>query len=78
MGNYSGTLKTTGQYTVRNIYDLAGNVYEWTMEKYGSDYRVMRGGFYDISGSDYPASIRDYNYPFISNIYNCARVALYM
>ena len=42
MGNYSGTLKTTGQYAVKNIYDLAGNVFEWTMERCISDYRVRR------------------------------------
>ena len=36
MGNYSGGggLKKTGQYVVKNIYDLAGNAFEWTMEKY--------------------------------------------
>ena len=43
---------------VNNIYDLAGNVYEWTMESYITDYRVRRGGFYDITGAVYPASSR--------------------
>ena len=41
----------------KNIYDMAGNVYEWTMEKY-STRRVSRGGLYFDSGSDYPASFR--------------------
>ena len=41
----------------KNIYDMAGNVYEWTMEKY-SIGRVSRGGYYGYSGSDNPASYR--------------------
>jgi len=28
---------------VKNIYDMAGNVYEWTMESYSSIFRVRRG-----------------------------------
>ena len=27
-----------------NIYDMAGNVYDWTLEGYGSNYRRCRGG----------------------------------
>ena len=30
-------------YAVKNIYDLAGNCYEWTMESYDAYYRVVRG-----------------------------------
>ena len=42
----------------KNIYDMAGNVYEWTMEKYSTG-RVLRGGDYNCNfGSDYPASYR--------------------
>ena len=33
---------------VKNIYDMAGNMWEWTMETYNTDIRVCRGGnFYD-------------------------------
>ena len=45
-GNYSEDLARTGSnasYAVKNIYDLAGNVYEWTMESFNSVYRVNRG-----------------------------------
>ena len=28
---------------VKNIYDMAGNLLEWTMESYQSDYRIYRG-----------------------------------
>ena len=31
---------------VNNIYDMAGNLHEWTMEGYSSDKRVFRGGGY--------------------------------
>ena len=36
-GNYTGEIAICGSsdnYRVKNIYDLAGNVYEWTMESY--------------------------------------------
>ena len=45
-GNYTGSLLPTGsssEYAVKNIYDLAGNVYEWTMEVYKTSVRVHRG-----------------------------------
>ena len=46
-----------------NIYDLAGNIYEWTLE-----YTTLtvgpcafRGGCYYYDGSDHPASYRNLN-----------------
>ena len=41
-----GILAKTGsssEYAVKNIYDLAGNVGEWTMETYSTYTRVFRG-----------------------------------
>ena len=74
---------TTGSssvYAVNNIYDLAGNVAEWTMESYGTVNRVNRGGKYDDSGSDYPASYRNVFYsPSRDNGDNVGfRVTLYL
>ena len=48
------------EYTNRkNIYDLAGNLWEWSNEKYSSDY-VIRGGVMNREGSQYPAACRSY------------------
>ena len=57
---------TTGAFEeskANNIYDLAGNNWEWTQERSGSNY-VMRGGGYNLmggpcEGDDYPAVLRD-------------------
>ena len=73
---------TTGSslnYAVNNIYDLAGNVAEWTMESYDTDNRVFRGGCYDISGSSHPASMRGRSYPSIGDFgFIGFRVTLYL
>ena len=38
---YAG-LANTGCFDVKNIYDLAGNVYDWTLEAYDTYSRVLR------------------------------------
>ena len=58
--NYSGIIANCGSndsYRVNNIYDLAGNVYEWTMEAKLNDKRTYRGGNV-IDGIYAPASYR--------------------
>ena len=64
-GYYNASAPTTtgssDDYAVKNIYDLAGNVSEWTMESYSTNIRVVRGGdyySYYFSGFRYPASSR--------------------
>ena len=57
----SGTKRTAGfseNWKVKNIYDLAGNVYEWTSEASSSNF-INRGGGYSSVGSDNPVSYRD-------------------
>ena len=49
-----------GKNQVKKIYDLGGNVREWTMESCYTDSRVYRGGSYNYTGSLFPASTRDY------------------
>ena len=91
-GNYSNSLfvrgssiRYTGAYEqakANNIYDLAGNNWEWTQERCGSSY-VMRGGGNSImgfacEGDMAPAAIRD-PLPGSSHHPNVTfRVALYL
>ena len=59
-GNYSnnsesgaGSKQATGFseiWKVANIYDLAGNVNEWTIEGYANN-RISRGGYYNVTGN---------------------------
>ena len=56
----SGTKMKAGfseNWKTKNIYDLAGNVCEWTSEAYGSSF-IDRGGSYNDDGSDGPVSFR--------------------
>ena len=55
----------SAEYTkTNNIYDMAGNVWEWTTEaKFTSD-RVYRGGNYYSSGNSYPMAYRNNDYPY--------------
>ena len=68
----------TNNYEVKNIFDMAGNVWEWTMEAYDTNGRVIRGGNYNYSGSDIPASIRGNSYPGDSYGDVGFRVTLYL
>ena len=59
----SSLLVATGQTTpVCNIYDMGGNVWEWTTESYsytGFPY-ARRGGYYLFNVASYPAGYRYY------------------
>ena len=63
---------------VNNIYDLAGNVYEWTMESYGTASRINRGGNWYFSASEAPTSARNFSAPSLSNNSIGFRLALYL
>ena len=71
-GNYTNTLLKTGltrtSDKINNIYDLGGNLWEWTSEAYNTFSRAFRGGIYNYAYSpayrvgDYPTS----SYPNVS------------
>ncbi len=80
-GNYAGNSPTkTGlndNYCFKNIYDMAGNVWEWNMEVYYTGYtywRVRRGGSCDTAQ---PPSFRNGVSPN-SPVDTGFRVALYI
>lgn len=71
-GSYeNGILLTTGATeatNLQNIYDIAGNVHEWTLEFYTTSLPcVYRGGSSGSSGSDSPVK---YRYSFFTSSYN--------
>lgn len=54
----------SAEYTkTNNIYDMAGNVWEWTTEAYSTDNRVYRGGVYSSYGNNVPMAYRFYYGP---------------
>ena len=78
----NGILVTTGtskKNKVMNIYDIAGNVFEWTLELTSSTYCpcALRGGFFGITGSDAPAAYRNNVRTDDSNSYFGFRVSLF-
>ena len=60
--NGNGILVTTGtseKNKVMNIYDVAGNVWEWTLEKTSkNDPCASRGGGFSNTGTNYPTACR--------------------
>ena len=61
----------------KNIYDLAGNVYEWTQESESTTNRVFRGGFY-YDYDEAPVSYRGRCNPSDIYYYQGFRPALYI
>ena len=89
-GNYNtdsggtGSKQPTGNsetWKANNIYDMAGNVRDWTIEARYAGNRVQRGGSCYGAGSSYPASNRYTNYYSSPNKYSTdagCRSALYV
>ena len=78
----NGILVTTGtseKNKVMNIYDVAGNVLEWTLEKTSATSHpcASRGGYYSSTGSSYPAAYRFGITPDFSSVTIGFRVSLF-
>ena len=58
----AGSRKKTGcseYWKAKNIYDLAGNCFEWTQEVYGGNNHCIRGGCYSFNSSGQQATDRE-------------------
>jgi hypothetical protein len=77
--NTSQLLKTGhSSYTkARNMYDIAGNLYEWTNEITGTN-RVIRGGVFNYNGDYSPGACRGGSTGTGSSDYIGFRVVLYL
>jgi len=76
----SSVLVPTGQTTpVCNIYDMGGNVWEWTTESSSSTYSpyAERGGGYDNGFASFPAGLR-YDGSVNANVDTGFRLTLFM
>ena len=62
----TGATERNKRNSSKNIYDVAGNCYEWTTEAFGTSIRVLRGGSCSDSGSGDPASNRANGSPTLS------------
>ena len=63
-------------FSKQGIYDLAGNVAEWTLEAYSFAFRAGRGGFYGATDRG-TASDRYNYYPTVTGADIGSRLALY-
>ena len=62
-----------------NLYDVAGNMWEWTTEQSTDNHAVIRGGSFINDGSDVPASLSNGNGGVGGSYFNFGfRVVLYM
>ena len=87
-GNYSdntadghGSKQNTGfseSWKANNIYDFAGNCWEFTQEALSTYSRASRGGIYGNVGSNGPASSRNNNFPTNTSSYSGSRPTLYL
>ncbi len=87
MGNYNTESGETGSpqvsgyknaYSVKQIFDLGGNLYEWNTEVYNTYGRGLRGGYYYNFSSRTPIHARFDDPPTCTYSYSTARVALYV
>ena len=79
--NGTYTLIPTGQTTeVNNIYDMGGNVWEWTTEScsHKNGPYTNRGGDYTLDINYFPAGIRSYDFNYVVKVNIGFRLTLFL
>ena len=80
-GNHSGRLLKTGTWTgsdsINNIFDLEGNLFEWTQEASSTSGRVYRGGVFISDDTISPSNRFNYG-PFYTDNIDGSRLGLYI
>ena len=74
-------LLTTGaskQTNINNVYDMAGNLSEWTMEGYLKSYTIIRGGDFAENSEDYSVATKDISYAYFETEFYGFRPSLYI
>ena len=69
---------SNSDYAVNNIYDMAGNFYEYTIETWSKDCRSLRGGDCTHKASSDPASYRIFTNPTTRSDTKGYRTTLYI
>ena len=71
--------KDTEGIEINNIYDMAGNVYDWSISTYNARYRVISGGAYNVKGIASPSyHNKDFGTPTTSTYVSGFRSTLYI
>lgn len=71
----TGALKAA---KINNIYDMAGNMFEWTMEGYSTDRHTANGGDFAYNGNTFPVNYKIQYMPTVTDIPIGFRVSLYI
>jgi hypothetical protein len=77
----NGSKQKTGSneaWKTNNIYDLAGNCWEWTQEATATNFRIFRSSSYKNSGSRNPVSYREGSYTTYTDSHWSSRPILYI
>lgn len=87
-GNYTnssvnghGSIRPSGyseSWKANNIYDMSGNIREWTLEAYGKYYRTHRGGAYCDYGTNNAPGEHQMYFPSRKYIQGGCRATLYI
>ena len=71
----TGALKAAN---VNNICDMAGNMWEWTMEGHSGLSHIIRSSYFDLSGDSDPVRTRSVSEPYEAKFHIGFRPSLYI